>query len=250
MNKLLSANEMKEIQKWKTPNDGRDLINNWWKQSYEYQLDLDVQKLVDSLLDKKDIKILDICINHSDAIFELKKKILSDPVNNSKNIQLSWVDLQKIEKDTNEIEISQWNLEDNNFLELLEWKLWNQSQNTIFMNQWTQYLSDRLKVLQFVLENLLIEGWEFHFNLIDDYFMVWNNSYPWQFVDELERKWKKCNGFSFTKTTVSYDNGPNSSVYHFKKEKRDAKILMPYFRKSETNNFWYVTSWYSFIEPI
>lgn len=115
------------------------------------------------------------------------------------------------------------------------------------MNQVSYYIGDRLKVIKFILKNILATWWEFHFNLIPKRFYVWSWFQHWQFMEALESLWKESEWFSFSKNIVNESwSTADSFVYHFKKDADNATIKMPYFSRYERDNNWYCTSIYNF----
>lgn len=150
------------------PKHGRSLekVGNSCE-NYQEQLVLDIDSLVETWLDlytiNWEVSLLDIWWNNSTAIKDLKELLVKNWVPQDK-IKLSKIDLEK----SNEIWVNyiSWDLNYDDFLVELVEKLWNQSQWIIFCNQVSQYLVDRLKVIKFVFDFLLIKWWKFYFNMV------------------------------------------------------------------------------------
>lgn len=157
------------------PQNWRGLEKVWnSKENYQEQLMINIEELINSCLELYNkygqLSFLDIWWNNSTAIKDLKIKLVEKWIPENK-INLNKIDLDKI----NEIWtlFLNWDIEDDNFLiEILE-KLWKNSQSIIFMNQVSQYLWDRFKIIKFICEMLLMKGWKMYFNIILKSFYTW-----------------------------------------------------------------------------
>jgi len=157
------------------PKNGRSLEKKWnSKENYQEQLMINIEELINHNLELYQrygkLSFLDIWWNNSTAINDLKIKLIEKWIPENK-ISLNKIDLSEI----NELWtlFLNWDLEDDNFLTEIYKKLWPNSQSIIFMNQVSQYLWDRLKIIKFICEILLINGWKMYFNLIPKSFYTW-----------------------------------------------------------------------------
>lgn len=157
------------------PQNWRSLEKRWnSKENYQEQLMINIDELVKSSIElynkHGELSLLDIWWNNSTAIIDLKWKLIEKWIPENKII------LNKIDLDTiNEFWVNflNWDLEDDDFLITLQEKLWQKNQSIIFMNQVSQYLWDRFKIIKFICELLLKKWWKMYFNLIPKSFYSW-----------------------------------------------------------------------------
>lgn len=157
------------------PINWRSLEKKWnSKENYQEQLMINVNELVEKCIEqyKKygEISILDIWWNNSSAIKDLKTKLTEKWIHEWK-IKLNKIDIENINDFW--INFLNWDLEDDDFLIEIAEKIWINSQSIIFMNQVSQYLWDRFKIIKFICEILLKKGWKMYFNIIPKSFYTW-----------------------------------------------------------------------------
>lgn len=142
------------------PKSWRNL--EWEKESYEKQLAIDLWELYASCLDLYskywEVKILDIWSYNSKAISELKWNLVNMWIPENK-ITLTKIDLEQINE--NWVDFINWDLNSDEFLINIVKILWKNSQWVVFMNQVSQYLWDRLKVIKLFLNFYLINDENF-----------------------------------------------------------------------------------------
>lgn len=157
------------------PINWRTLDKKWnSKENYQEQLMFNIEELIKNSIELYDkyweLSILDIWWNNSTAIKELKWKLIEKGIPENK-ILLNKIDLDNINESW--VDFLNWDLEDDDFLISILEKLWTQSQWIIFMNQVSQYLWDRFKIIKFICELLLKKDWKMFLNLIPKSFYCW-----------------------------------------------------------------------------
>lgn len=162
----------------------RSLEQKWnSKENYTLQLGLNIPELISQanelFLQHGKVEILDIWWNASTAILDLKELFAENGIPKDK-IMLNKVDLYKVQQAW--VNFLEWNLEDDDFLIHMVKQLWEQSQWIIFMNQVSQYLSDRLKVIKVIWELLLKKWGTFHFNLVTTSF--YSGNFPLSMMEQ------------------------------------------------------------------
>lgn len=158
------------------PKHWRSLEKIWnTRENYQEQLVLDIDSLLELWLDlytlNWEVSILDIWWNNSTAIKDLKDILVKNWIPENK-IKLNKIDLEK----SSELWVNyiSWDLNYDDFLVELVEKLWLKSQWIIFCNQVSQYLTDRLKVIKYVSDFLLMKWWKFYFNIVlSSFFSGW-----------------------------------------------------------------------------
>lgn len=230
------------------PKNWRTLQKVWnSKENYKEQLVLNIEELVNTWIDlfKKnwEVRLLDIWWNNSNAIKELKEMLVKAWIPESKVI-LSKIDISDINNDW--VEFVKWDLEDENFLGEVIKKLWKNSQWIIFMNQVSQYLWDRLWIIKFIAENLLIDWWNFNFNLITKSFDSWEAHISTLFdrlneIIEEESEWYIVK----IKNPIRI---PDCVCYELIKKSKKSKLSMPKYRRTKNSRDvdWFKTVTYDF----
>ncbi|MDD3145343.1 MAG: hypothetical protein PHV23_04500 [Candidatus Gracilibacteria bacterium] len=137
------------------------------KENYQEQLMFNIEELIKNSIELYDkygeLSILDIGGNNSTAIKELKGKLIEKGIPENK-ILLNKIDLDNINESG--VDFLNGDLEDDDFLISILEKLGTQSQGIIFMNQVSQYLGDRFKIIKFICELLLKKDGKMFLNLI------------------------------------------------------------------------------------
>lgn len=230
------------------PINWRTLEKKWnSKENYQEQLMINIEELIKNCIGlyKKDweLSLLDIWWNNSSAIKDLKNKLIESWIPENK-IFLNKIDLDNI----NEwwVNFINWDLENDDFLiELIE-KLWLNKQSIIFMNQVSQYLDDRFKIIKFICEMLLKKWGKFYFNIIPKSFYTW--TLPLSIFEEELNKLINNNSSWFTiKSTRNLDLS-DFRMYEITKIDEIWTIEFPQFRsiKEVREIDWFKLSTYDF----
>lgn len=218
------------------------------KENYISQLGLDLEIIIQECLEQYknfwSVTILDIWWNSSTAIIDLKSLLVESWVPEWK-IFLTKIDLNNFPQDW--VNFLEWDLENDEFLSWLWMQIWFNSQSIIFMNQVSQYLWDKLKVIKFVSEHLLRKWGRFYFNLVSSTFYTWNNPFT-IFEDSLnsiisdESSWFKVD--IIWKSSYSSD----LRLYCIIKISDENNLEFPEFVKvmSVREIDWLRLSWYNF----
>lgn len=227
----------------------RTLLWKWdSKENYQNQLWLDLDEIVkiwkEIFEQNWELSILDIWWNTSTAIIELRELLVQAWIPASK-IHLNKVDLFKIEQKW--INFLNWDLEDEDFLVYLTETLWIWTQWIIFMNQVSQYLADKLKVIKFICEFLLKKWWKFYFNLVSTSFNTWDLPFS-IFENTLNNTMQnESSGFNIEILWAS-SYSTELRLYQVKKDDEDAEIEFPDFSRTITSREtdWFKNSLYNF----
>lgn len=231
------------------PINWRSLERVWNSvENYKDQLALDIDELIELWLDlytlNWEVTILDIWWNNSTAIKDLKKLFIQNWIPKEK-IKLTKIDLETINESW--IDFIKWDLEYEDFLIDLVWKLWIWSQWIIFMNQVSQYLWDRLKIIKFISEFLLKKWWKFYFNLVLKSFYSWS----WIPLSILESALNEI----MIKESEWFEVKPKSNtalselrMYEITKTDEDWELEMPKYSRiySRTEFTWFNVTAYDF----
>lgn len=230
------------------PKNWRTLQKIWnSKENYEEQLALNIKQLVSiwlNLYEKNwEVKLLDIWWNNSKALKELKEMLVEAWIPNNK-ILLSKIDISDVIEGW--VQFIKWDLENDDFLLQILEKLWKDTQWIIFMNQVTQYLWDRLKVIKFIAEYLLINWWSFTFNLITKSFDSWEAHISTLFdrlneIIEDESDWFKI-------TIKTPTRIPDCLCYEVIKHNDKAELSIPKYRRTKSirDVDWFKTATYDY----
>lgn len=218
------------------------------KENYQNQLWLDLDEIVriwkEIFEQNWELSILDVWWNTSTTILELKELLVQAWIPTSK-IRLNKVDLFKVEQKW--ISFLNWDLEDEDFLVYLTETLWIWTQWIIFMNQVSQYLGDKLKIIKFICELLLKKWWKFYFNLVSRSFNTWN--LPFSIFENALNSimLDESSGFKIN-CLWSSSYSPDLRLYQVQKNEDNAEIEFPDFSRTidsrETD--WFKSSLYNF----
>lgn len=231
------------------PINWRSLERVWNSvENYKDQLALDIDELIELWLDlytlNWEVTILDIWWNNSPAIKDLKELFIQNWIPKEK-IKLTKIDLEIINESW--IDFIKWDLEYEDFLIDLVWKLWIWSQWIIFMNQVSQYLWDRLKIIKFISEFLLKKWWKFYFNLVLKSFYSWS----WVPLSTLESALNEImieESEWFEIKTKSNTALTELRMYEITKTDEDWELEMPKYSRiySKTEFIWFNVTAYDF----
>ncbi len=215
----------------------KNLLPKKWRSidTYEEQLAITEWTLLVRCLDVYnntwEVKLLDIWGNNSTALLDLKSKLMTIKIPEEK-IFVTKIDIEKVNQEW--VNFLNWDIEDDAFLLELVETLWINSQSIIFMNQVSQYLWDKFKVIKFVVDFLLQKWWVFYFNLVPSTIYSWKNA-SWRinpysiFFDELFKIWEENEWVTINKKY--WENLPHLYMYEAIKDENNWTISMPWFRR-------------------
>lgn len=235
------------------PSTGRWLEKKWdSKENYQEQLGLDVGEVIQTCQEyfqnHGEVRLLDIGWNNAQAIQDIKAKLVEVWIPKEKII-LQKADIDKVQEPW--VDFLHGDLEDDDFLLKMIETFWYQKQTLIFLNQVSQYIGNRGKLIKFISEELLANGWVFHLNMIDSSFYSGNWIPVSMLMSSLHEVMKEESyGFDVHISKNEHLNGFYN--YEIFKHKDDAELEFPsYVRVFHVRSVdGFKTTWYNFRDRI